>query len=234
MAASRMPAPSSADRASFAAYQAYDKRSFGGGVYNERALTLTNSTVSGNTADQGGGIFGAVTLYNSTVSGNSADLATGGIVGGNQLVARGSIIAGNQQGDLSGYVVSQGYNLFGTGGAGPYDPTDLLNVDPLQDNGGPTQTMYPLPGSPVVDYIPGTAGVDFPTTDQRGVARRQGRQADIGAVEVEPFGPSVNKLARELLLRERSSVACTSHRVFTGVRWTFVSGISASCLRTAH
>ena len=46
----------------------------GGGIINSGTLTLTNSTVSGNTAglSDGGGIFnsGTLTLTNSTVSGN--------------------------------------------------------------------------------------------------------------------------------------------------------------------
>ena len=48
----------------------------GGGIYNGGTLTLTNSTVSGNTAwaTRGGGIYnsGTLTLTNSTVSGNTA------------------------------------------------------------------------------------------------------------------------------------------------------------------
>jgi hypothetical protein len=47
----------------------------GGGIWNDGTLTLTNSTVSGNTAGSGGGIwndYGTLTLTNSTVSGNSA------------------------------------------------------------------------------------------------------------------------------------------------------------------
>jgi hypothetical protein len=49
----------------------------GGGIFQSgAALMLTNSTVSGNAASQGGGIYsdgsGPVTLTNSTVSGNSA------------------------------------------------------------------------------------------------------------------------------------------------------------------
>ncbi|MBR2695034.1 MAG: hypothetical protein IKE69_12585, partial [Thermoguttaceae bacterium] len=55
----------------------------GGGIYNSGTLTLTNSTVSGNTASSsyysyyysyGGGIYngGTLTLTNSTVSGNTA------------------------------------------------------------------------------------------------------------------------------------------------------------------
>ena len=55
--------------------------SSGGGIYNSGTLTLTNSTVSGNTAFLGGGIydFGILTLTNSTVMGNSASANAGGI-----------------------------------------------------------------------------------------------------------------------------------------------------------
>ncbi|MDB9493757.1 DUF4347 domain-containing protein [Spirulina major CS-329] len=48
----------------------------GGGIYSTGSVTLTNSTVSGNSAEYGGGIYvdnGSVTLTNSTVSGNSAE-----------------------------------------------------------------------------------------------------------------------------------------------------------------
>ena len=56
-----------------------------GGIYNGGALTLTNSTVSGNSADsRGGGISnehgGTLTLNNSTISGNTADSSGGGIM----------------------------------------------------------------------------------------------------------------------------------------------------------
>ena len=56
----------------------------GGGIVNRGTLTLTNSTVSGNSAGSlgsGGGIFsfGTLTLTNSTVSGNSAGIHGGGI-----------------------------------------------------------------------------------------------------------------------------------------------------------
>ena len=56
----------------------------GGGIFNAGTLTLTNSTVSGNNADEnGGGIFndngGTPMLTNSTVSGNNAAVDGGGI-----------------------------------------------------------------------------------------------------------------------------------------------------------
>jgi hypothetical protein len=65
-----------------------------GGIFNEGALTLNNSTVSGNTAGfSGGGIENRreLTLNNSTVSDNSADFEGGGIYN------EGAFIEGSQQ-----------------------------------------------------------------------------------------------------------------------------------------
>jgi hypothetical protein len=166
----------------------------GGGIANYGTLTLNNSTVSGNAATQGsgGGVYniGTLTLNNSTVRSNSATAAGGGIDNHSTLNARNTIVAGNTGTDLSGNLTSQGHNLFGTTSGSGFDPTDQVNVNPvlgpLQDNGGPTPTMAPLPGSPAIDRIPGMPGVDFPPTDQRGISRPQGILADIGAVEVGP------------------------------------------------
>lgn len=165
----------------------------GGGIANDGTVTLNNSTVSGNSASQGfgGGISNslALTLNDSTVSANSSQGTNGGGVDNRgTLTARNTIVAGNADGDLSGNVNSEGYNLFGTTSGGGFAGTDLVNVmpllGPLQDNGGPTATMAPLPGSPAIDRTPGTPGVNFPATDQRGIARPQGARADCGGVEV--------------------------------------------------
>ena len=54
----------------------------GGGINNQGTLTMTNSTISGNSASVGGGgLFNAktLTMTNSTVSGNSGGLFGGGI-----------------------------------------------------------------------------------------------------------------------------------------------------------
>ena len=53
-------------------------------------------------------------------------------------------------------------------------------LGPLSDNGGPTQTMALLPGSPALDA--GTLTC-YPA-DQRGVTRPQGAACEIGAYEV--------------------------------------------------
>ena len=78
------------------------------------------------------------------------------------------------------------HNLIGTGGGGDLDAFtqhNLLRVDPrlgpLQDNGGPTQTMALLDGSPAFD-----AGSNpLVATDQRGLPRVFGAAVDIGAFE---------------------------------------------------
>jgi uncharacterized protein YgiM (DUF1202 family) len=55
----------------------------GGGIRNDGTLTITNSTISGNNANNaGGGIYnasGTLTITNSTISGNSAGGGGGGI-----------------------------------------------------------------------------------------------------------------------------------------------------------
>jgi hypothetical protein len=75
--------------------------SFGGGIFNAGTLTLSNSTVSGNTANYGGGIFnadnGTLTLTYSTVSGNTAtnESGGGGIRNANTLTVTNSTLSGN-------------------------------------------------------------------------------------------------------------------------------------------
>jgi predicted outer membrane repeat protein len=59
---------------------------YGGGIYSQGTLTVTNSTFSGNSsASYGGGIYsngGTLTVTNNTFSGNSAGIYGGGIYGG--------------------------------------------------------------------------------------------------------------------------------------------------------
>ncbi len=94
---------------------------------------------------------------------------------------------------------SQGYNFSDDSTCGFTATGDRQDAgDPglgaLAGNGGPTQTMLPGAGSPLLDAIPpgscqadGAAGV---STDQRGITRPQGSGCDIGAVEVEVVAPA--------------------------------------------
>jgi hypothetical protein len=180
---------------------AVDCCGFGGGIFNYGGtLTLSNSTISGNSADgNGGGIFnyqGMVTVRNSTIAGQ---LEGRGVSNGGTLQAGNTIVASNTAlfgCDLCGNLASLGHNLIGNshGGSG-FDDTDLLNVDPLlgplQDNGGPTLTMALLPDSPAIDAGDNT---DAPDWDQRGPGfpriTDDDPVIDIGAFEVQQDGSS--------------------------------------------
>jgi len=157
----------------------------GGGVNNFSVgalLFATNSTIANNasrTSDGGGvaNLSGATgTLVHCTIVGNLAT-NTGKRGGGIHVVAgtltlANSIVAGNlatANANIDGTVTSAENNL--TSG----DPM----LEPLADNGGPTQTMLPLPGSPVLD----AATVTSLAWDQRGEARPVGAAPDLGAVE---------------------------------------------------
>jgi hypothetical protein len=198
----------------------------GGGIANYGKLTITNSTLSGNTTtpqdiasstafNSSGGIvnYGGhadiafCTVYNNSnrVQGSGGGIFTrdGEDDQGNKkpgsLRIRDSIVAGNHASshpDIAGTLTTGGYNLFqDTSGATFNDPdnkhsTDLvgvklpnLGIDPqLKANGGLTQTLALLAGSPAIDAIPPADCVAV-TTDQRGVKRPQGRGCDIGAYE---------------------------------------------------
>ena len=161
----------------------------GGGIFNVSTMTLNSSTVSGNTAGDGGGLVnnaGSTTLDATIVAANTDTLS----LGPNCFVGGGS-------------VTSDGYNLTddATGTAcGLNASTDKVNVSPdlgpLADNGGPTLTQLPGAGSPAIGAIPsgttlGTAPSTVtvcPRTDQRGVASDPGFNCTIGAVEVLPTG----------------------------------------------
>jgi hypothetical protein len=69
-------------------------------------------------------------------------------------------------------------------------------LGPLQDNGGPTETITLEAGSGALDLVP--PGSDCPAADQRGVARPQGAACDAGAYETAPptiGGPSASATA---------------------------------------
>ena len=170
----------------------YANRSQTGGVVwvsGNGGATVTNSTFAFNTAVVNGGAFlvkKPLVLNNVTASGNSAAtgrtlyVAVGGsaIVGNTIFDARGSNCGG------VGTVSSTGYNLESDDTCGFDGPGDLVstpaNLGPLTDNGGPTKTMALTPCSAAIDAASDTT---CPGTDQRGIARPQGSNCDIGAYE---------------------------------------------------
>jgi hypothetical protein len=164
-------------------------------------LTVVNSTVTGNQANEAGGLAsqalsepGVVLVY-STVVANQA--LAGANIGGRGLESFGSVIAlgtGGGEDCFVPFISSNGYNFVGDDSCEFDQPTDILNggdplVGLLGPNGGPTPTMLPLTGSPLIDGIPIPNCFDdsasLVTTDQRGVTRPQINGCDIGSVEVE-------------------------------------------------
>jgi len=161
----------------------------GGGIYNGATLTINNSTISGNGVgggtngykSQGGGIFngGTLTINNGTLSGNGAT-SGGGIYNPGAATLQNSIVTNSSSGgNCSGSVTSHGYNLSSDGtcnfdGTGDLNNTDPL-LGPLQNNGGPTQTMALLSGSPAIDSGNPSGCTDgqghLLKTDQRGAPR---------------------------------------------------------------
>jgi CSLREA domain-containing protein len=165
----------------------------GGGIFNGGTLTVSNSTIAGNTAtNQGGGLFngGTATFSFATVSGNGAG-SGGGVFSsgtGSTTTLTGTVLAKSTSGGdcAGGSLTSSGHNLVqAPGSCFSAGATDVTGKDPklgpLGDNGGPTATLRPATGSPVLD----AAGSTCPATDQRGLARFQGQACDIGSVEPE-------------------------------------------------
>ena len=132
----------------------------------------------------------SITLANTLVAGNTVAAGTGGTGGkGNTASSPGADgSAGNASGpDVHGSVSASDHDLIGNGSgfSATTSNGDLLNVDPnlgpLQDNGGPTQTMLPQPGSPALGA--GDPSI-APPTDQRGQPRPTGGPTDIGSAQV--------------------------------------------------
>jgi hypothetical protein len=185
---------------------------FGGAVTNNNAATLNikHATISSNDAQAGnsgvnqgganlparlvaegtgGGIrvgSGSVTLENTIIAGNTAANGTGDTTG-----------APTPGPNVDGAVTSNGHNLLGvateaTGFTGTGDQTGANPMlAALADNGGPTQTMKLLPGSPAIDAGV-AAGATFDqrgmprTVDDPGVANAASSDGtDIGAYEAE-------------------------------------------------
>ncbi len=184
----------------------------GGGVYNSvnANLAMSDCTVNGNTFDAytfvsgGGGVFnsGTANLTACTVSGNYAGNGSGLFdASSGTAVLTDTIVAGNTDpsgaSDIGGDDVSGNDNLIGTGGSGALvdgvdgnivlTSLDNLDLTPLGDYGGPTQTMALLVGSValgtgvIADYPGTTTPIN---TDQRGLPL-DSPDPDIGALQTQ-------------------------------------------------
>ena len=184
--------------------------SHGGGISSHGKLTVTACSFDGNAADRGGAIFhfGAkLSMQNSTITRNSAREG-GGInvahdsaatlthvtiarnvakTGGGtfklrsgMLNLRNCLLAGNEGGDCVGRISQNVGNLIQEGST-----LADINSDPMlgalvePEDGSPA--YHPLlPGSPAIGA--GNERYCLPN-DQRGTPRPQGEACDIGAIE---------------------------------------------------
>ena len=187
----------------------------GGVYVYKSTLSVTNSTVTGNHASGLTGLAGAfavdngtAALYDSTVTGNSAsgsNVISGGILLGvfgdpSPLTMTNSILSGNSEtgsaGSRADFINFNGSNVFaqsnllGTAMSGLYTGngnvfSDAPGLGALANNGGPTLTMLPQAGSPVLGAGNAALVPTGVTTDQRGAgyARIVNGSLDIGSVE---------------------------------------------------
>jgi len=151
----------------------------GGGIANYGKANLTNLTISGNAAQSGGGIknAGSATLNNTIVANSTrgGDIENSfGSVSGSNNLIDDAASAGGFTNGVNGNIV----------GANPL-------LAPLSNYGGPTETMALLPGSPAIDAGDTALAVDAHgnplTADQRGMPRLVGAAVDIGAFESSGF-----------------------------------------------
>ncbi len=200
------------------------RQSCGGGILNnDGAVQLTNSTIFRNAAGgYGGGIFSIgqeLVLSYCTVSFNETipisdpgpspiPIPAGGIFSLREASLTATIVSRNAPRDCSpsGNFTSFGFNLDSDNTCNLSAPLDLPAtnplLDPLADNGGPTQTQALNAGSPAIDFIPAPC---VPLTapilpiDQRHFMRpadgdgNDVRACDIGAFELR---------ARPLIINE--------------------------------
>ncbi len=201
-----------------------NKSVWGGGAYitARSQITFSNSTVSGNVAENGAGIYqrnGTIALNNMTIAYNEALTEAGGIfVGSAILLFKNTIVAQNTAPvgpDCLGELTSEDYNLIG-------DDTDctllgtitntITNQNPLLSELRVNQGLISIPthglliGSPALDsgspLTPGSGSHACEVIDQRGESRPQDGNddtiavCDIGACECKvsiTYLPSILK-----------------------------------------
>lgn len=161
------------------------------GTHGENSY-IKHSTIHNNTSTTGAGaVYGngvtsddAILISHTIVSSNTGPLGELCQLGeanwqfevDNSLIANADIDVNCRPFDETG-----GGNLKGSSDAS-IDPL----IGSLQDNGGPTHTIYPSSGSPVIDS--GNLNISTPPAlDQRGSSRITGNAIDIGAVELNAF-----------------------------------------------
>lgn len=183
---------------------------YGGGIYAASVsssnlagvnVNIINSTISGNTASNGGGIYAQNANFNvdfTTIAFNKLNSTIGNNASGIRYVSTttvkfdvfGSIIAqntGNSQCSSTGTpLTSSGYNVVGDlscqiNGNGDLEGSNPA-LQPLVNNGGYTKTHAILQSSVAFNHVLNCNGI---TKDQRSVTRPQSTACDSGAFELQ-------------------------------------------------
>jgi hypothetical protein len=189
----------------------------GGGISIDRGtkVTINNTTITGNGAVTGGGLYAShmpVEINQSTIANNGVSGKGGGVwlyfssmdISGTIISGNTAAISGDDVSTLYVTAINSDHSLLGNVGVvpgfAPVPVTDLggtirsstPGLSPLADNGGLTKTMALDPSSIAID-----AGPDPVATftgngfDQRGTpyVRVSGSSVDIGAFELPAYSP---------------------------------------------
>jgi hypothetical protein len=182
-------------------------RAFGGGIAQNPSDTQSSivaSTISGNSAMKGGGIYtqaefyivGSTIAFNSAANGDAAGIFSNAYLTLQSTIVARNISAGSTHADFQVLaMVGGGYNLVESSSVVDHGVI-IVSSDPkllpLADNGGPTRTHALDPTSPAID-----AGNNplSDLTDQRGAGFLREvpvAKPDIGAFEFRGDGIFLN------------------------------------------
>ncbi|MEM6647794.1 MAG: choice-of-anchor Q domain-containing protein, partial [Bacteroidota bacterium] len=192
-----------------------------GGVLNSGTLVVESSTIHGNTAPNGGGgLFnsGTATLARSTVYGNGSATSGGANIANSNdggpgtlhliSTAVGGAVAGPDCTN-TGTIATMSRTLIHDGTCAPALSGDPM-LSALASNGGPTLTLLPQAGSPLID----AGSCNGQTIDQRGELRPVDATSianaddgcDIGAAELQDVSALPVELTRFEALRDGDAI----------------------------
>jgi predicted outer membrane repeat protein len=184
-------------------------------VANGATLELESDTIVGNAlsmpGSQGGNLF--------TVNGVQVTFHGDALGGGIASNGRNCVIAGSSVDD--GWNVEENAVSCALFAASDQVPASL-NLGPLHDNGGPTDTLLPAADSPLVDQGDPSGCAFF---DQRGVPRPRGARCDVGAVERGSYPPFAGPPIVSDVTATSAVVSATAYPDFVGGTWAFAYGV---------